>query len=334
MALSLSGGRADLASEPFGVLRHSLLNPPMPLLPIGSATVATDGSFAGLLCAYAAAHRAGALPASVVVGGREGTGGLFGAPEAVATDGPLAERIERGLERARPHLVGKLFRAFLSEEPGIEVAILRLIDAVAAEGGEIVADWTFEPARLVSKASKRVGREAHRMEAFVRFERHAEAREEGAASGERWLARVRPEVHVLPVIAEHFASRYPALRWTILDQNRGLALVHDTPAAELAPEAPATRIVPASSLPDLAPTADETAYQRMWRAYFRSVDIPERRNLKLHLRHVPKRYWPDLTEKRPEVGALAETEPPAETPAPEAAPRRAVKPRGPGASGA
>ena len=134
---------------------------------------------------------------------------------------------------------------------------------------------------------------------------------------------------MLPVIAEHFASRYPALRWTIMDQNRGLALVHDTPAALLPPEAPATRIVPASSLPDLAPTPDERAYQTMWRAYFRSVDIPERRNLKLHLRHVPKRYWPDLTEKRPELEPLADA--PREPLAPEAErpPRKAVRARGP-----
>ena len=38
--------------------------------------------------------------------------------------------------------------------------------------------------------------------------------------------------------------------------------------------------------------------QAMWRAYFQAVTIPERRNLALHLRHVPKRYWPYLTEKQ------------------------------------
>ena len=64
-----------------------------------------------------------------------------------------------------------------------------------------------------------------------------------------------------------------------------------------------TRIVPAVTLGlgDEAP--DEAAYQRMWRAYFQAVTIPERRNLALHLRHVPKRYWPYLTEKQPTVGS-------------------------------
>lgn len=329
-------------------------------LALGAATFATDGSFAGLLCAYARAHRAGALPAEVVTQGHVLSGHLFAAPEAVTTEAPLASRIERGLERAKPGLVGKLFRAFLSERLGIEMSILRVIDGVAVDGAEAVGDWTFEPSREVSRWAQRVGREAHRMEAFVRFERHEEEGTSGewavngshaplapeasgeasasaspqslhpspsASGGDRWLARIRPEYHVLPVIAEHFALRYPALRWTILDEHRRLALVHDTPAAGLAPEAAPTRIVPASSLPHLAPTADERAYQAMWRAYFRAVDIPERRNLKLHLRHVPKRYWPLLTEKQPETHAPLAPEAKARGTGP--APRRAVKAVGP-----
>ena len=266
-------------------------------LPISGATFATDGSFAGLLCAYAHAHRSGALPASVVRSGDSASHSLFGEPVPIVTEAGLVERMERGLERAKPGLVGKLLRAFLSERPSIETHILQLIDAVAVDGADAVDDWTFGPAREVARWAQRTGREAHRMEAFVRFEKHK------ADDGERWLARIRPEHHVLPLIAEHFATRYPALRWTVLDARRRLALVHGKLAEDLEEGERATHIVPASSLPDLAPSADERAYQTMWRAYFRAVDIPERRNLKLHLRHVPKRYWPDLTEKRAEVAA-------------------------------
>ena len=306
-------------------------------------TLATDGSFPGLLCAYGWAHRAGRLPSEVVLADRPTDGLLFGAPERVETEAALAGRLERGIERAVPGLVGKLFRAFLSERPGIEVAILRVIDAVAADGAAAASDWTFEPARVVAQWSKRVGREAHRMEAFVRFEKHeggegSEMGDEGSSDapsvppkrravpaslpmatqaadgGTRvlpfrpsspvprpptlWLATARPEQHVLPLIGDHFATRYPAMRWAIVDDRRGLALVHDTPAAERADGEPATRIVPAATLGDLRPTDDEQAYQRMWRAYFRAVDIPERKNLRLHLRHVPRRYWPYLTEKQ------------------------------------
>lgn len=42
----------------------------------------------------------------------------------------------------------------------------------------------------------------------------------------------------------------------------------------------------------------EPDYQILWKSYFDSVNIQERKNVKLHLQHVPKRYWKYLSEKR------------------------------------
>ena len=280
--------------------------------------VETDGSFPGLLTAYAVAFRHGALPASARQAGEPVSGALFGDTLRVETEADLADRVERGLERVKPGLTGRMHRAFLSERDGMEVAILRLIDAAQASGAVAVEDWTFEPARVVSQWSGRVGREAHRMEAFVRFERHGDA-----GTAERWVAVARPEYHVLPLLTEHFAARYPTLAWRIVDARRRLALVH-TPEPDRQPGQPASTIVPADALdvPDQAP--DEAAYQTMWRAYFQAVTIPERRNLRLHLRHVPKRYWPYLTEKQ-----AAEAMPTVSEPRPTE--RQAVPARGPSA---
>lgn len=43
--------------------------------------------------------------------------------------------------------------------------------------------------------------------------------------------------------------------------------------------------------------ADETLYQTLWKDYFKHVNIIERKNTKLHVQHVTKRYWKHLTEK-------------------------------------
>lgn len=268
------------------------------MLPVDPAlTFETDGTFAGLLAAYGEAHRRQALPAEVRTLGHPASGALFGEAVALPTEAALAERVERGLERAKPGLVGRLRRAFLSERPGMEVAVLRLVDAVADRGASAAEDWTFGPAREVAQWSGRVGREAHRMEAFVRFER-IDADWDAGEAPETFVAQIRPEYHVLPILHDHFETRYPTLAWRIVDVRRSLALVH-TPEPLRAPEQPASEIVPADAL-DLPETRtdDEDRYQRMWKAYFRAVTIPERRNLKLHLRHVPKRYWPYLTEKQ------------------------------------
>lgn len=267
------------------------------MLPVDPVLVfETDGTFAGLLSAYAVAYKREALPADVRLAGRPAAGALFGEAVHVETDGSLAERVERGLERAKPGLIGRMRRAFLSERPGMDVHLLRLVDAVADRGAGAADDWTFEPAREAARWSSRVGREAHRMEAFVRFERRIDA-DRPPDGAETWVAIIRPVVHVLPLIGAHFEARYPTLAWRIVDARRGLALVH-TPAPHRDAGQPACETVPADAF-DLAGEApDEAAYQRMWQAYFRAVTIPERRNLRLHLRHVPKRYWPYLTEKQ------------------------------------
>ncbi|WP_241280121.1 DUF4130 domain-containing protein [Chryseobacterium cucumeris] len=42
---------------------------------------------------------------------------------------------------------------------------------------------------------------------------------------------------------------------------------------------------------------EEKGYQLLWQRYFTKTNIVERKNMKLHIQHVPKRYWKYLTEK-------------------------------------
>jgi probable DNA metabolism protein len=42
---------------------------------------------------------------------------------------------------------------------------------------------------------------------------------------------------------------------------------------------------------------EEKKYQTLWQRYFVKTGIPERKNMKLHIQWVPKRYWKYLTEK-------------------------------------
>ena len=99
---------------------------------------------------------------------------------------------------------------------------------------------------------------------------------------------------------EHFVARYPAQDWAIVDTHRRYALVYDA-------DARATHFASAAAV--LTPhTDDEAAFQKMWQTYFHAVNIPERANPRLHLQHVPRRYWRYLTEKQPDLqGALPTT---------------------------
>lgn len=42
---------------------------------------------------------------------------------------------------------------------------------------------------------------------------------------------------------------------------------------------------------------EELLYDQLWKDYFHSVNIQARKNMKLHIQYVPKRYWRYMNEK-------------------------------------
>jgi probable DNA metabolism protein len=177
-----------------------------------------------------------------------------------------------------------LYRAFLSEDPAAPEAIHGHVRAVMAGGREAAANPLCEATWTVERLAKRTGREVHRMHAFVRFEQ---------AEGGVYAATVEPACDVLPLIGDFFRARFASQPWAIYDARRGYGLYYDLEAVRVVDAVPLAE----ASVPSEA--APEERYQALWRTYFEAVDIPERRNLRLQLRHMPRRYWKHLTELRP-----------------------------------
>jgi probable DNA metabolism protein len=144
-----------------------------------------------------------------------------------------------------------------------------------------------------------VGREVHRMHAFVRFEQaEAAPLDRGglpvADPDAPYVAFVEPVCDVLPLAGDHFRRRFPAMRWAILDTRRRYGIVWDRERLSVQ-DAFSDELWRQAARPRVSQS------EQLWRAYFRSVDIPERRNPDLQRRHMPKRYWrylPETTEIR------------------------------------
>ncbi|MGV3637615.1 MAG: TIGR03915 family putative DNA repair protein, partial [Flavobacteriales bacterium] len=132
---------------------------------------------------------------------------------------------------------------------------------------------------------KHVSHEKHQMEAFVRFQEN---------SNGIWTATIAPIYDVLPLIAPHFRDRYADMEWVIADQQRAYGLHHQ--GGRVLPVNFVHASEPGSPARYVAAAAHENAYVHLWKTYFRSVDIPERRNLDLQMQHMPKRHWKHLVE--------------------------------------
>lgn len=211
---------------------------------------------------------------------------------------PNEEHAERVLVKLN-QLLGRsgmrnLLWGFLSEKEHIGTTLFWVVKyAIDYPNRHIMQDVGNLHVLELVQTVKSVGREKHRMEAFVRFEH---------TTDDIYFARVEPDFNVLPLIGEHFRQRYQDQHWAIYDITRGYGIYYDKSNST------ATRPATLQAITDLDDavlrrpasihSADERRYQQFWQGYFTNVNITERKNPRLHRQYLPQRYWKYLSEKQ------------------------------------
>jgi probable DNA metabolism protein len=208
----------------------------------------------------------------------------------------------------------QLYQTFLSEENNMENMLLNYVRYVLTTPVSVEHDFSNSYVLYVQQTSRKVHREKHRMEAFVRFQ---------LTRDKLYYAIVQPDFNVLPLLHAHFKDRYADQRWLIYDTQRRYGIYYDllsvtevkidfsndkiaTPehTGEMSEDTIATPDDTAATPDKRAATPDsvydekESLYQQLWQQYFSSVNIKARKNTKLHIQHMPRRYWKYLTEKK------------------------------------
>ena len=247
-----------------------------------------DGSFEGFLtCIFSVFDQKIAqadIQKSILAQGL-----LFGDSETVVTQLAQSDRVWSGLiKKAGTAGARGVYYAFLSEKPRVENILLCYIQGVFHNAAGYTQDFSDPTVLNVQKIIKSVGREKHRMEAFIRFR---------LTKDQLYFATIAPDFDVLPLIAAHFIRRYADQQWVIYDLKRQYGLFYDLHTAQfMSMELPAG-FDPAQTSEDFFDQA-ELEFQTLWQDYFKSVTIASRKNMKLHIQHVPKRYWKYLSEKQ------------------------------------
>ena len=246
-----------------------------------STRLVYDGSFEGLLTAIFQVYEE-RLQEVILVPEASNEPDFFSESISVITDEHKADRVWRGI-KAFPEFRTTIYRSFLSEKPKVELAILEAVRYVLKTKN--ASDFGHPAVLKLAQLSREVGREKHRMEAFVRFKRTVD---------DTYVAVVEPDFNVLPLIARHFKKRYADQVFMIYDRKRNYGLYYDLQKMEFV----TLQDFSEEGLQHVLHT-QEAHFDAMWRDYFKSTGIQSRINKKLHLRHVPKRYWKYLNEKNP-----------------------------------
>ncbi|ALL06682.1 DNA metabolism protein [Pedobacter sp. PACM 27299] len=207
----------------------------------------------------------------------------------VHNDAKKADRVWTGLKsKLNPGWMRRFYCTFLSESVQAYNSLFEFTCYIFSNPAGAEANYGNANVLAVAQTAKKVEREKHRMEAFIRFQLSADG---------IFYCGVDPDFNVLPLILNHFKNRYADQQWIIYDLKRHYGLYYNLEQVEevsLSPEEEKNLNRPTAALQD----GKEKLYARLWKDYFKSTNIAARKNTKLHVQHVPKRYWKYLTEKQ------------------------------------
>ena len=195
-------------------------------------------------------------------------------------DAPTTARVPREF----PELADALLAHSDPQSPALAYRILWRIVHGEPKLLELITDADVARARAAQKA---VGRDQHKMKAFVRF------REVAAPDAQPvFIAWFEPEHFIVERVAPFFVRRFAGMRWSILTPYRS---VH-WDGEQLEFEAGATR----------GDAPSEDALEDLWRTYYASIFNPARLKVKAMTSEMPVKYWKNLPEARLIPGLVRE----------------------------
>ena len=234
-----------------------------------------DGSFDGLLCCVFESYTQKERPTAILRDGDDEPS-LF-EMRAVVTDRAHAQRVYRSLYCRSPEVGAFLRRAFLTCMPDKEMAIYRFVVKFYREGAPLLTRLSDEIYLPLLKAVQHLSGEVELLRGFVRFSEF-----DGVLGSE-----IEPKNRVLPLLRHHFCERYRNEAFFIYDRTHREALFYSGGVS---------RIVPLDQFEMARPDEVEAGYRRLWRRFYATIAIEARKNEKLRMTHMPKRYWSTMTE--------------------------------------
>lgn len=213
---------------------------------------------------------------------------LFAQKLDVQSDAAKADRVWKGIQNK---LTGKnnqlVFYAFLSEEKGIEMKIYRFLRRLFSEHFNIETDFGDADVLYLTQTSQKVKKEAMRMLQFVRFQHTNEG---------LWFCGIEPRYDVIPMVSTHFQKRFADQKWLLYDLKRNYGFLFDKVKLEEVVISGKEFSTITGQVNENVLQEGEEFYQKLWKSYFKHINIQERKNLKLQRQHMPRRFWKYLPE--------------------------------------
>lgn len=169
-----------------------------------------------------------------------------------------------------------IYNVYLSNNSRKEMTILNTI-ILAGKYGNDVLKIPNDNIFLFNKIEQNVLGENHRFQGLLRF---------GEIQNNFLYGKFKPDNNILPIISSHFVNRFRNQNFIIHDIKRNCIVIYEN--GEI-------NFFDIENL-NIKYSKEEINYQNFWKTFHSSVSIKERKNEKLQMSFMPKKYWKYLTE--------------------------------------
>ncbi len=238
-----------------------------------------DDTFEGLLTAIYDAFYSKKPLASIYGNSEYNTPLLLGEVLEVITDKDKFKKVRDSIKNKIDFLaLKKIYMVYLSNEKDKAMVIFKYLKIAFKLGHDVHSFLNLCEIKLVDDINRRVTIECHRFEGFIRFNYIDEI---------FLYSPIEPDNDILELLGDHFKNRFSKEYFIIHDISREKALIYNGFSYEII-------VMDNDTYKKLKSHDDE--YTNLWKAYFKSTTIKERKNIKLQCRMMPKRYWKHILE--------------------------------------
>ena len=236
-----------------------------------------DGTFDGLLCCLYRAFTEKEEPFAVYSGDFQPS--FDTQTVAVTTDETHAKRVAVGIiKNCSENLLRTACYAMRSGEGLKETVIFNALRKCLAAKRDLSADYADYDMLAFYDLKEKIGKEIHRLKGFVRFEE--------TAGGELY-SHISPDNDICDLLAPHFKNRFPNKKFALHDVRRNiLVLSYGQNIRRLELSSPLTVYL----------SDEEKHFKSLWKTYFDSVNIAERKNTRQQDNYLPRRYRINMSE--------------------------------------
>ena len=175
-----------------------------------------------------------------------------------------------------------IWYAFLSEKNNIEINIYKFIKYYFKYKDNVIYYRNIDCINEVMNVSNYVRHEAHKLKGFLRFKK----------MDRFYYAEISPTNNVISILSNHFKLRLSNEYWIIKDKKRKIYAVYDLNKIKYIKEDNIIKL-------NLSKTNDN--YEMLWKTFFNTISIKERKNLKVQMNFMPKKYWNDILEMEDKI---------------------------------